>query len=176
MNKITLRYFAFLFLVAFIAGCTSSRDKDANNINSIEEELKAKEVRPEAAELNKLLEAYIAFADKYPGDTAAPLYLYRAVNLSMGMGNGETAIKIIDRSINEYPKNPHMPEVIFLKAYVNENLMQNLGQASTFYKEFLKLYPEHELADDANTALENLGKTPEEMIKEFESRNSQAGN
>lgn len=137
----------------------------------MEEELKNTEKRPDTTDLNALLQAYSTFAEKHPEDTITPLYLYRAVSLSMGMGKGETAIQFIDKSINEYPQSQYLAQNVFLKAYVYENLLSNLGQASFFYREFLKLFPQHELADDAQAAIDNLGKTPEEMIKEFESKN-----
>jgi len=57
-----------------------------------------------------------------------------------------------------------------LKAYIYENLLSNLGLAQKTYRDFLSLYPDHELSDDAEAALLNLGKSPEELVREFEAR------
>jgi len=36
------------------------------------------------------------------------------------------------------------------------------------YREFLQKYPNHEFADDAELSLKNLGKTPEELLEQFQ--------
>lgn len=162
-----------LSVALFAISCTSKRDKDVSNIKDIEEQLKQQAARPDSAKLVELLALYTGFADKYPQDTAAAMYLYRAVNLSMGMGQGEVAMQLINRSINEYPKSPRYAETVFLKAYVYENLLGKLGSASEIYRDFIHRFPDHELADDAQMAIQNMGKTPEELVEEFE-RNAAA--
>jgi outer membrane protein assembly factor BamD (BamD/ComL family) len=59
---------------------------------------------------------------------------------------------------------------VFFKGYVYENLIRNLDKAKEIYLQFIEKYPESDFADDAQMALQNLGKTPEQMIKEFEER------
>ncbi len=173
MNNLR-RFILMLLPVALIAiSCTSKRDKEVSRISELEENLKQQAARPEAAKLDELLALYTGFVDTYPQDTAAAMYLYRAVNLSMGMGKGEVALKLIDRSINEYPQSPRYAETVFLKAYVYENLLGKLGSASEIYRDFIHRFPDHELADDAQAAIQNLGKTPEQLVEEFE-RNAAA--
>lgn len=167
--------FLLLTLPLIFSGCKSPAEKDASRINVLEEKLKTEGARPEKAELNELLSLYTTYADKYPDDTLAPLYLYRGVNLCMGMGNGQEAMKLIDKTINKYPNGPRLAEIVFLKAYVYENYLGRLGKASEIYRDFINRFPNHELADDAQIAIQNMGKTPEELVKEFEARNS-AGN
>lgn len=158
-----------LFSVILLStSCTSQLEKDVAKINDLEEELKQQAARPDVAKLDELLALYTGFADTYPQDTAAAMYLYRAVNLSMGMGQGEVAMSLINRSINEYPNSPRYAETVFLKAYVYENLMGKLGSASEIYRDFIHRFPDHELADDAQMAIQNMGKTPEELVEEFE--------
>jgi hypothetical protein len=36
---------------------------------------------------------------------------------------------------------------------------------------FIQTYPDNEFADDAAISIENMGKTPEELIREFEAKN-----
>lgn len=160
----------FLALITFMASCTSKRDRDINAITQLEKQLGQEGAKPDPAKLNTLLDAYIAFVDGNAGDTAAPNYLYKAVNLSIGIGNGEKSMQLIDRTLNEFPGSNYLPETVFLKAYVYENLLSNLGQASVVYNDFIRRYPEHDLADDARAALQYLGKSPEEMVREFELR------
>jgi hypothetical protein len=55
-----------------------------------------------------------------------------------------------------------------MAAFTYENTLGNIGKANEFYTKFLDKYPDHELADDARTAIKFLGKSPEEMVREFE--------
>ncbi|MGE5381931.1 MAG: tetratricopeptide repeat protein [Omnitrophica WOR_2 bacterium] len=160
-----------LSIAILFTACTSKREKAAKAISVQEKELQKENARPEKAKLDALLASYISFADNFPKDTMAPQYLYHAVNLCMGTGDGNKAMELIDRTINQYPNSPKLPETIFLKAYVYENLLGDYGKAASVYRDFVSRFPDNELADDARTAIENLGKTPEEMIKEFEAKN-----
>ncbi|GIV45488.1 MAG: hypothetical protein KatS3mg036_0306 [Ignavibacterium sp.] len=46
-----------------------------------------------------------------------------------------------------------------------ENL-KDYKRAEYYYKKFLKAYPDHELASSVKVELDNLGKSPEEILKE----------
>lgn len=162
---------ALLILLVIVAvACTSQREKDMKAISSLEKELETEGARPDAEKLTKLLDSYIAFVDNNKTDSGASNYLYKAMNLCIGVNNGQKAMQLTDRMLNEYPKSTYIPEAVFLKAYIYENLLNELGQASKVYNDFLKKYPTHDLADDAEAALKYLGKSPEEMVKEFEER------
>lgn len=165
--------FVALVAIAFMVACTSKLVKEQKNIENIEKELAAQEARPDPARLEELLNAYLAYVDKHSADSLAPFYLYKAINLSMGMNQGEKAKQLTDRMLNEYPKYDRIPETVFLKAYIYENMLGNLGQALSTYQDFLSRFPEHDLADDAQAAINNLGKSPEELIREFEARAAQ---
>lgn len=53
--------------------------------------------------------------------------------------------------------------------FVYENDLNDLENAKQTYEAFLQKYPnDPDFADDAQMALKNLGKSPEELIKEFE--------
>jgi tetratricopeptide (TPR) repeat protein len=163
--------FCFICLftsVILISSCSSPRDKEIKAISTLEKELEKDAARPDPKKLTQLLDAYIAFVDKNAADTAAPNYLYKAITLCIGVNNGQKSMELIDRTLNDFPKSKYVATTLFLKAYVYENMLGNYGQATTFYKSFLKKFPTHDLADDAEAALKNMGKSPEEMVKEFE--------
>jgi len=49
---------------------------------------------------------------------------------------------------------------------------KNNGKAKELYELFLEKYPEHDFADDAQFSLQYLGKSPEELMMEFEAQNA----
>lgn len=153
------------------SSCTSKRDRAHSKIEALEEKVNAQAATPDTANLNNLLSQYIDFVDNHPTDSLAPLYLYRGIRVKMSMNDGLGSMKLIDRFINQYTNTTSYPEVVFLKAYVYENLLSNYGRASEIYRDFIHAFPDHELQDDAQVAIQNMGKTPEELIKEFEARN-----
>lgn len=154
--------------------CTSQRDKDIKAISGLEKQLEQEGAKPDPAKLTQLLDSYVAFVEHNATDSLAPNYLYKAINLCIGVNNGIRAMQLIDQTLNDFPKSSYLPETVFLKAYVYENLLSDFGKASQVYNDFLKKYPTHDLADDAEAALKYLGKSPEEMVKEFEARAAQA--
>lgn len=49
--------------------------------------------------------------------------------------------------------------------------MADYKNAEKYYKLFLEKYPNNDFTDDAEISLKNLGKTPEQLIEEFEEMN-----
>ena len=174
MKNLRILLLVGLISTIMMISCTSQRDKDAKSIATLEKELTAKTERPKQEKLDELMNNYLNFVDNHPQDTAAPQYLYKALNLAMGTDQGEKAMELADRTLNEYPKSDKIAETIFLKAFIYENLLSNLGLAQKTYNDFLSRFPDHELADDAQAALDNLGKSPEELIREFEKKAAEA--
>jgi tetratricopeptide (TPR) repeat protein len=170
MKYLTTIAFIVLTGIFLFSSCKSPSERDSSKITSLEEQLKNQGARPDKEQLHELLSLYISYADKYPDDSLAQIYLYHGVNLCMGMGDGEKAMELIDKSINKYPNGMRLAETIFLKAYVYENYLSNFGKATEIYRDFVNRFPTHELADDAGIAIQNMGKTPEELVKEFEAR------
>ena len=74
--------------------------------------------------------------------------------------------------INEYPEYRNISTVYFLKGFVYEDQLRDYQMAKNCYMEYIEKYPNSVFADDALISLQNLGKSPDELIEEFE-RNSQ---
>ena len=51
---------------------------------------------------------------------------------------------------------------------MGDNDIKNIVKARAAYQDFLQKYPKSDLANDATLSLQNLGKTPEEIVKGFE--------
>lgn len=172
-----MKYSLLLFTFAlFLTSCAGSGEKStktnnepAASIKQLEDELyNADQDKFDRQKANQLVDLYIEYADTHPDDTAAPDYLYKASDLSMNLQQPVETINIFNRILDKYPDYNKAPTVLFLKAFVYEDQMNDLDRAKQYYELFLQKYPDNEFADDARVSLKNLGKTPEQLIKEFE--------
>ena len=80
------------------------------------------------------------------------------------------AILYYDKITYTYPKFRKIAYCYFLEGFVYENQMNDLINAKKYYTLFITKYPTHPLTKDAKILIENLGKSPEELIKGFEEK------
>ncbi|MEI7499489.1 MAG: tetratricopeptide repeat protein [Bacteroidota bacterium] len=155
--------------IVWITGCNPSREKTINRINNLENSL----FSPEAISFNKekadsLQTYYMDFIKDYPKDSLAPGYLFKAANIAMNSGDGNKALLFFDQYIQDYPDQSKAPMCMFFKAFIYENMLQNIDKARETYLLFIEKYPSNDFTNDAKLALQNLGKTPEMIVREFE--------
>lgn len=168
MNKKLILVFAAILFVA--VSCHSNKAK-VEKITTLEKEIMASRmVKLDTAKAAHLIVMYDEFVKEFPKDTLSPIYLYRSADLNMALNKGTQSIVCLDKIINNYPNFDKIPDCMFLKAFVAENTMHNLPLAEQCYREFLKEYPTHSLAKDAEASLQNLGKSPEQLVAEFEAK------
>jgi outer membrane protein assembly factor BamD (BamD/ComL family) len=168
MKRITA---LFLLIGIMFASCSSSKDKELAKINELEKTVLAKTTTPVNLDKAKeLVDAYIKYAKDYPKDTCSVNYLFKAANMSMNIGKGQLAVDLFDQIIKDYPEYSKVSDCMFLKAFVYDNTLKEYKKAKIAYEAFINKYPTHEFADDAQACLDNLGKTPEQLIKEFETK------
>lgn len=161
--------FLILALAAALASCGSSNEKDAAEIQTAEDTLfSTSEGFIDKAKALELVDLYVDYANSYPDDSMAVEYLFKGAEFCLNLGEGQRAITLYDRVIQEYPDFRKVPECLFLKGYVYENYLGDLDNAKAIYLEFIEKYPDNEFADDAEISIQNLGKSPEELIKQFE--------
>lgn len=156
-----------------ITACGGGRDEKLAKIKDLETRLMQDSLKPkdEVAAYN-LQVAYTEFAELYPKDSLAPVYLYKAANLSMNLNWGKSAIDILEKFLTLYPDHKLASDALFFKGFVFDNQLNDDAKAGECYREFLKKYPTHAFASSAEASIHNLGKTDEELIREFEKMNS----
>lgn len=159
--------FITIFVSATIISCSNSHDKMSGTISKMESEMKSSQ-KVDSVSVTELLSAYQNFSSKYPDDSLSPEYLYKAAGLAAGYNRGIQAVDICESIIQSYPHYRKLPECYFMEAFTYENALGNIGKASELYTKFLDKYPDHEFADDARAAIKFLGKSPEEIVREFE--------
>lgn len=120
--------------------------------------------------VNGLLKDYEAYAGNYPSDTIGATYLFKAADFYRYMRKPLRSIELYKKIYEQYPAVPKRPYALFLQGFIYENEVGNITAARTLYEKFLKDYPDHPIAKDVRTTLNNLGKTPEQIIAGFESK------
>lgn len=167
--------FVLLVVSIFIASCAGT-SKEA-----LIEEIDHKEaiisdisvVRDNQQTLKELVENYQTYGEMFPNDSVTPYYLFRAADISLSTGYHTEAMTLLNSILEKHPSFEKVPHCLFLKGYIEENFFGNLGKAKSYYEEFLQKYPNHAFAGDVRMTIQYLGKTPEEVIREFERKNNE---
>ncbi len=182
-----------LFSVGLLFGaCNQSGNKETEtdkeeayvplhkmNIESLNEEIERREAALDkdsnlvnSQNAARLMEAYAVYGENFANYPSAAERLFKAGELAMGLGHKVQAIKHFDRVYNNFKDYDKRPYALFMKAFVLENQARRYEQAKVVYEQFLREYPTHAMADDAEYSIKNMGKSPEELIKEFERQDS----
>ena len=164
-------YIVIILVISF--SCSQQQENNKQSIQESIDEMEAKLYNGEDAQVNmgdavSLINLYKKFSKEYPKDSLAPIFLFRASDLSMNLNRPVQTIALFNDLLDNYPEYEKVPSVLFLKAFVYEDQLKDLDKAKMYYEEFLEKYPDSDFADDAEISLKYLGKTPEELILEFE--------
>ncbi len=161
----------FLLIGGLILSSCNSVNSKREQISKLEKEIaSSKMTKIDENKVDQLIKKYDEFVKEFPKDTATPKYLFRKADLYVAVNRGNLAINTLDQLISSYPNFEKIPECFFLKAFIAENTLHHLSLADKYYKEFLKEFPTHKLAKDAEASMLNLGKSPEQLIAEFEAK------
>jgi len=125
---------------------------------------------------NKVLEAvsdYENFVKEYPKDEKAPetliklasIYQNKMVKTLSAKVSLEKAANIYRQVFESYPNSKEAPTSLFMSAFILANELQKYHAAEIAYQLFLQKYPNHELAASAREELNNLGLSPEQILK-----------
>ena len=159
-------------LLTVLISCSSQSDS-VNAIENLEHELYSTNTFDHKT-AEQLVDLYEQYTENYPKDSLAAKYLFMGAEVSMGMGSAQKAIELYERVYSEYPDFPKSATSLFLIGFVNETQNKNLAEAQKYYLKFIKEFPTHNLIDDAKFSLANLGKSDEEIIREFEAKLAKA--
>ncbi len=158
------------FCIILLQACSTKEEKDYSAIKAIEKQLYAKQTIEDLTLAKELIKLSDAYAKEYKNDPKTAEILYKSAEVCSGIGQYEHAIRTFQQVYLAYPKFNKAAESMFLCGFIYETNLNNIQQASYYYKEFILKYPQHALAKDAQACLDNLGKTPEELVKEFQQK------
>lgn len=166
------RVAAAILLMVLFGACNPKQSWKRNAIDTAEKKLMedAKSGKVDTAAVNSLLAEYESYSETYPSDTLGAAYLFKAADFYRYMRKPLKSIGVYEKIYERYPSIAKHPYALFLQGFIYENEVGNPHAAKVLYEKFLEKYPNHLMAKDVRTTLENLGKTPEELVAEFQAR------
>lgn len=168
-----MKLFTFIIPVLFVVfiSCNNEKKQKSDIIIKIEEKEKAINKAIEKSTINpnqvkSLLRLYDkAFMDN-PKDTTLAKHFMKGGELALHNNLYKRAINFFDVVENEFSNTSHYPMAVFMKAFVYEEVDDSM-MARKYYERFIKENPNHELVDDAQISIQNLGKSLEEILQEY---------
>lgn len=183
MNK--FKNFVFAFLVLIISSCGSdekiseqnmlSKDPKADILNRIKN-LEGQMHRSEKIDnvlAGQALQIYHEYSQTYPTDEITPDYLFKAGEIATAIQQYPQAYSHYKTISEKYPTYKMIQESMFLQASILDNYLNEDDKARVVYEALIKRFPESTYATDAKAAIDNLGKSDEDLIKEFKKKNGE---
>lgn len=169
-----MRYIlALVFAAALFSSCSPSKEDATKAIKQAEDNLYANDgafmFNDSLATIT--LDAYMNYVNSFPEDSASADYLFKVAELQRAKKQYAEAVATFGKVAEQYPSFEKVPHTVFLQGFIYENDLQDMDKARERYEYFVKTYPKHPLARDVQFSLNNLGKSPEQIIREFEEKN-----
>ena len=157
-------FFVLISASLFFVGCSKQPAKDY--FKSAEENLKNDKVQEAIAD-------YESYLKENPDSANAPealvkmaaIYQNKMLKNIPGDESLEKSVKLYRQVFDDYPNSLQAPSALFMSAFILANELQKYHPAEMGYRLFLQKFPDHELANSAREELNNLGLTPEEILK-----------
>jgi outer membrane protein assembly factor BamD (BamD/ComL family) len=150
---------------------TPPREECIAKIKELEAEMfKAKEIDNTMA--TTAIQAYTDFVGYFPTDTLSPDFLFKAGEIATAAKKYKQALSHYQNITTNYPYFKHVKESLYLQGFLYDNFLNDETAAKTIYQEVIAKYPNTNYAKDAEAAINNLGKTDEQLIEEFKKKNA----
>lgn len=124
------------------------------------------------AKADLLLKRYRDYVTLNPRDSITSEYLFRAADLSVGMGKYDAAIAYIDRLHKDFPKFRKSVEMHLFRGFIYETYLNDHAKAVSAYTKLIEKYPNHRFASEARASIDNLTLSEEELIEKFKKMNA----
>lgn len=164
MNRYFVLFCSVILTGILLTGCSKKSEQELFNAGqkNVQEEKYAEAV-----------DAYETLVKDYPESQRAPkvlfeigkLYQGKAVKNISGTESLKKAAEYYSRIFKEYPKSAEAPSALFMTGFIQANELHDFNAATASLKQFLASYPNHEMASSAQAELDNMGLTPDEILK-----------
>ncbi|MFT4968374.1 MAG: tetratricopeptide (TPR) repeat protein [Chitinophagales bacterium] len=153
-------------LSLFLFSCESEQEKLVDQIKTISSEMK-EEAFPSEENMDKVVILYDSYIDQFPDAEETYTYMELKAKYLSANNKHEEALLAYDELIAKYPEDLRSADALFMQAFIIENYIIDKVKAKEKYSDFLKYYPSHELADDAQFSIDNLGMSDEALLEKL---------
>jgi outer membrane protein assembly factor BamD (BamD/ComL family) len=119
------------------------------------------------------IKAYSDYVMFFPNDSLSSDYLFKAAEIATATKQYQQALIDYQTITTKYPGFKLVQESLYLQGYLLDNFLNDDVKAKVIYEQVIAKYPTSNYANDAKAAINNLGKTDEQLIQEFKKKNGQ---
>lgn len=177
-------YIVAILGMGLIYGCSSQEEKVENEIKQLQSQLSDDFTVETGDSLMKKHEEYLEIVQD---DKKAAEAIFNAAKHAVYISQYAKALDLFSKIRNQYPDSKWSEDALFMTAFVYDEHLSNPNSkdltndpskktAEKFYKEFLDTYPESKMAESAQTMLNQLYLTDEQIIASFENKLSDSSN
>jgi len=187
MSKIIRNFKLFLIgiVTLFIVACgnnnadqyASYTGEQLNHRNQYMDHLKLMEINlMKSDEINDsaarhAIKVYADYAMFFPNDSLSANYLFKAGSIATGSKKYKQALIQYQTITSKYPNFKYVMESLYLQGFLLDNFMNDDAGAKLIYEKVIAKYPNTNCSRDAQLAINNFGKTDEQLIEEFKIKN-----
>lgn len=165
-----------IFLLAMammivMVGCHNQNKTTENDVKKAEAALFNEDMTANKAAVPDALATFGKYVDDNPEAADAPEVLFKAVEIAINTKqDAQQCIGLVNKLVADYPRCDKNPVALFMLAsFVYDEQLHDLDKARETYQQIIDNYPDNPFAKDAEISITQLGMSPEELIKMFES-------
>lgn len=130
---------------------------------------------PDSSAVKQARAAVESFVKRFPEDSLSPSFLFELALVYEKQRQYDSAIITLDRVYSYYPRSKQAGKALFLEGFLYANTLHQLDKAKEKYELYLKEYSANDakMTNDAQMELQNLGKSPEEILNEIQEKAKQ---
>jgi len=162
-----MKFYSYILLSTIVLFSACSSHKDQELFNSAAEKSKAKNYSEALKDYQMIINEYSS-SEKVSESifaVAAMYHMYQIPNVPKEESL-KKAVEYYQKLYQQFPQDERAPKSLFMSGFILANELKNIDAAKSAYQQFLNKYPKHELAGSAKNELDNLGKTPEQILQE----------
>jgi outer membrane protein assembly factor BamD (BamD/ComL family) len=160
-----------LGLIATLSACQgdmSDAQERQESIQALESQMRKQE-QLDTALASSMIEAYANYIEAYPKDSLAPYYQKKIAEMHRAYpGHELQTIEAYEKLIDTYTYHQEAPKALMSLALYYEEI-QERDKALLTYKEFVRKFPSHSLANQARQLMDLLSeeKSDVELVQEW---------
>ena len=173
-----MKQLLWLFLLGIgLIACTDKASTLRQRLTTLDKEFGGADVtdKKKAEEFIVTAEQLAGLVQKSSPDEYVDLLL-KAAGLAKTVETYDKSLALYTKITETAPDHRKAPTAFFMIGYVYANDLKDLDKGKAAFELFLQKFPNDQMAEAARGELKNLGKSPEEVLKELLQNNPDSSN